>query len=300
VSDWLNYHHLHYFWTVAREGGVTRAAAALRLRPSTVSAQIRRLEEGLGAALFAREGRRLVLTDAGRTVLGYADSIFALGRELTDTMKGRRSPSGLRLLVGIADAVPKIVAHRLLAPALSIAEPIRVVCREGRHDRLLAALAVHELDVVLSDAPVGAGLGVRAFHHLLGECGVSFFAAPPIADGLRGAFPGCLDGAPILLPTEESALRRSLEGWMEQQGVGPRTVGEFEDNALLMVFGRAAAGVFASPSVVEQDVARQHGVRVLGRTDEIRERFYVISAERRLRHPAVVALTEAARERLFG
>jgi LysR family transcriptional activator of nhaA len=298
--EWLNYHHLLLFWTAAKHGGVVRAGERLRLRPPTVSAQIRRLEDALGERLFARQGRKLVLTETGRLVYGYAEEIFSVGREMLDVVRGRRGASDLRLAVGITDAVPKLVALRLLRPALAVAEPLRVACVEGRQDRLLAALALHELDVVLSDAPIPPGLGIRAFHHVLGECGVTFFAAPALARGLRGRFPRSLDGAPMLLPTRDNALRRSLEAWLDGQGIAARIVGEFEDSALLKAFGQEGLGVFAAPSVIEREVARQHGVRAVGRTGEVRERFYAISPERRLKHPAVVALTEAARERLFG
>ena len=276
------------------------AGEKLRLRPPTLSAQIRQLEGALGEKLFQREGRRLVLTEFGRMVLGYADEIFALGREMLDSVKGRRASRGLRLRVGVADAIPKLVALRLLQPARAIPEPLRVVCLEGRHEKLVAALALHDLDLVLSDVPTTTHLGVRAFSHLLGECGISFFARRGTAGRLAGRFPGSLDGAPFLLPTEDTALRRSLETWFDAQGIRPRIVGEFEDSALLEAFGQDGVGVFTAPSVIEKEVVRQHAVRVLGRTDKVRERFYAISAERRLRHPAVVALTAAARERLFG
>ncbi len=298
--EWLNYHHLLYFWTVTKHGGIARASAELRLRPSTLSAQIRLLEDSLGERLFSREGRRLVPTETGRVVYGYADEIFALGREMLDTVKRRTGPAGLRLAVGIADAVPKLVARRLLEPSLSLGTPIRIVCREGRQEKLLGALAAHEIDVVLSDAPNPPGLGFRAFGHLLGECGVSFFAVRAVAARLRGRFPGSLEGAPLLVPTEDSALRRSLDAWLDRSGVRPRIVGEFEDRALLEAFGESGLGVYPASTVIEREVERRGETRRIGRTDEVRERFYAISAERRLRHPAVVALTEAARTRLSG
>lgn len=298
--EWLNYHHLLYFWTAAKHGGIAKAGERLRLRPPTLSAQIRQLEESLGGKLFRRVGRRLELTELGRAVYGYADEIFSLGREMLDAVKGRRGPRGLRLVVGVADAVPKLVALRLLRPALSIEEPVRIVCHEDRHEKLVAALGLHELDVVLSDAPTTASLGITAFNHLLGECGVSFFAGRSVAGRLPGRFPANLDGAPFLLPTEDTALRRSLETWFDAHGIRPRIVGEFEDSALLKAFGEEDVGVFAAPSVIEREIARQHRVRPVGRTEKIRERFYAISAERRLKHPAVLALTEAARQKLFG
>jgi LysR family transcriptional activator of nhaA len=295
--EWLNYHHLLYFWTAAREGSMTRAGQELRLAQSTVSAQIRRLEEALDERLFRREGRRVVLTDVGRVVYRYADEIFALGRELLDTVKDRPTGRPLRFNVGVADQLPKAIAHRLLAPVLELDPPVRIVCQEGKAERLLADLALHELDLVLTDAPVSPGAGVRAFNHLLGECDVAFFGVPRLAAGLRRRFPACLDGAPMLLPTAGTVLRRSLDHWLDSRELRPRIVSEFEDSALLNAFGQSGAGVFPAPSLVEREVCRQYGVRVVGRVPEVRERFYAISVERRLKHPAVRAISDAARDR---
>jgi len=298
--EWLNYHHLLYFWVVACHGSVTRAAAELRLAQPTVSTQLRTLEEVLGEKLFARTGRRLVLTDVGRLVFRYADEIFGLGRELLETVKGRPTGQPMRLTVGIADAVPKLIAYRLLGPVLTGAEPVRIICREDKPDRLLAQLAVHGLDLVLSDAPIGPTTKVRAFNHLLGECGVTFFAAPALARTCRRGFPRSLGGAPMLLPTDNTALRRSLDDWFESEDIRPRVASEFEDSALLMAFGQAGMGLFPAPSAIERQVRSQYGVVVVGRLDTVRERFYAISGERRLKHPAVVAISEAARQRVFG
>jgi len=300
AMEWLNYHHLLYFWVVACHGSVTRAAAELRLAQSTVSTQLRTLEEVLGEKLFARTGRRLVLTDVGRLVFRYADEIFGLGRELLETVKGRPTGQPMRLTVGIADAVPKLIAYRLLRPALAVAEPVRIICREDKPDRLLAELAIHELDLVLSDAPIGPTTKVRAFNHLLGECGVTFFGTPALARTCRRGFPRSLGGAPVLLPTDNTALRRSLDDWFESEDVRPRVVSEFEDSALLMAFGQAGMGLFPAPSAIERQVRSQYGVVVVGRLDAVCERFYAISGERRLKHPAVVAISEAARQRVFG
>jgi len=298
--EWLNYHHLLYFWVVACHGSVTRAAAELRLAQPTVSTQLRTLEEVLGEKLFARTGRRLVLTDVGRLVFRYADEIFGLGRELLETVKGRPTGQPMRLTVGIADAVPKLIAYRLLGPALTGAEPVRIICREDKPDRLLAQLAAHGLDLVLSDAPIGPTTKVRAFNHLLGECGVTFFAAPALARTCRRGFPRSLGGAPMLLPTDNTALRRSLDDWFESEDIRPRVASEFEDSALLMAFGQAGMGLFPAPSAIERQVRSQYGVVVVGRLDAVCERFYAISGERRLKHPAVVAISEAARQRVFG
>jgi LysR family transcriptional activator of nhaA len=295
----LNYNHLYYFWRVAREGGVARAAALLHLTPQTVSGQLRALEQALGGKLFARAGRRLALTDTGRLVLDYADDLFRIGAEMKEALEGRAGGRPLAFTVGVVDAVPKMIAYRLLEPALRLREPVRIVCREGKLEALLAELAVHKLDIVLADSPLGAGATVRAFNHLLGECGVAFFAARKLAASYRRRFPKSLDGAPLLLPATNTAVRGALTQWLERQGVRPRIAGEFEDSALMKAFGQAGVGAFIVTRAVEREVVRQYDVRPIGRTDEVRERFYAISAERKLRHPAVVAVTEAARLELF-
>ena len=296
--EWLNYHHLLYFWQVVRQGGVARAAAEMRRSQPTVSAQVHELEEALGEPLFDRRGRSRVLTDTGQQVYRYADEIFSLGRELVDAVKGRPTGRPLRLVVGIADVVPKLVARRLLDPAVRGGGTLRLVCREDKPDRLLAALALNELDLVLSDAPAGPSDGVRAFNHLLGECGITFFGTGRHRR-LRRDFPKSLEGVDLLVPTANTNLRRSLEQWFDRCGVRPNVVGEFEDSALLYVFGQSGRGVFAAHSVIEGEVRRQFGVSVIGRTDRVRERFYAISVERRLKHPAVVAITESARREIF-
>lgn len=298
--EWLNYHHLLYFWMVAREGSVTRASSELRLAQPTISTQIRMLEESLGEKLFVRQGRNLVLTEVGREAYRYADEIFSLGREMLDVIKNRGSGRALRLAVGIADVLPKMVVYRLLEPVRQLDQPVHIVCREGKPEPLLAELAIHKLDLVLADAPVGANTSVKAFHHLLGECGVSFFATPPLAVRFRRKFPTSLNGAPLLLPVEGSVLRRSLAQWFDAQGIRPDVVSEFEDGALLKAFGAAGAGVFPVPSIIEDEVRKQYGVQLVGRVDAVRERFYAVSHERRLKHPAVVAVCDAAREKLFG
>jgi LysR family transcriptional regulator, transcriptional activator of nhaA len=298
--EWLNYHHLHYFWLVAREGSLANASKTLRLAQSTVSGQIQTLERALGEELFARSGRRLVLTEIGRVVYRYADEIFSLGRELQDAIKGRPVARPLRLVVGIADVVPKLVARRLLAPALKLPGPLHLVCHEDKPDLLLAELAVHNLDVVIADAPVGPSVNVRAFNHLLGECDVVFFATPRLAAAYKANFPKSLDGAPVILPTENTTLRRSLDQWFVTHGVRPKIVGEFEDNALLKVFGQAGMGLFPASSVIASEVQRLFVVRPIGKLDGLRERFYAISVERKLKHPAVIAISQEARQKLFS
>lgn len=297
--EWLNYHHLLYFWMVAREGTVARAGERLSLAQPTISGQLRALENALGEKLFVRSGRHLVLTEVGRLVYQYADEIFSVGRELMETLKGRPAGRPAKLTVGIADVLPKLIAYRLLAPALALKEPVRLICREDKPERLFAELAVHALDVVLSDAPVSPTVKVRAFSHLLGECGMSFLGTPPLAARYRKGFPRSLGGAPMILPTENTALRRSLDEWFEAEKIHPNVKGEFEDSALLKVFGQAGWGLFPAPSAIEREVRRQHNVVVVGRVDAVRARFYVISVERRLKHPAVVAISEAARQKLF-
>lgn len=297
--DQLNFHHLLYFRAAAREGGVVKAAERLHVSPPTVSAQIKLLEEQIGDRLFVRTGRGLVLTDLGTTVLHYADGVFDLGEELRAAVRLGEDPHPRRFTVGLSMAVPKLIAHHLLEPALALADPIELVCIEDDPDRLIARLATYSLDLVLSDAPRGAEVAVRAFDHLLGECGVSFFAAKPLAAKLKPGFPSSLDGAPMLLPTSHSALRPALEHWFQDLEIRPRSVATFDDSALMKVFGSTGAGVFPAPSVIEDEIKRQYKVQIVGRTDEVRERFYAISVERRLAHPAVVAISKQARQELF-
>lgn len=297
---WLNYHHLHYFWLAAREGTVTAASEQLGLAQSTVSTQIRALEEALGEKLFRREGRRLVLTDVGDVVYRYADEIFSLGRELLDTVHQRPTRRPRRFRVGIADVLPKLVAHRLLEPALQLEPPVLLTCLEGKPDQLVAELALHRLDLVLADTPISPGLAVKAFSHLLGESGVTFFGSPDLARKARRGFPDSLADTPLLLPTEGTAMRRSLDQWFEERQIRPPVVCEFEDGALLKVFGKAGLGLFPAPSVIEEEICQQYRVRPVGQLAEVSECFFAISVERRLKHPAVVAISEAARTRLFG
>jgi len=297
---WLNYHHLLYFWTVARTGSVRRACEELHLTQPAVSAQIRTLERSLGEQLFVRSGRHLALTDVGQVVYRYADEIFRLGRELQETLAGRPTGQPVRFTVGVSDAMPKLLAYRLLEPALRLAEPVRLVLREDEPERLLADLSIHALDLVLADAPVAPTVKVRAYSHLLGESGVTVFGTAALARSRRRRFPRSLDGAPFLLPGDGTALRRSLDQWFAAQGVRPVAVAEIEDSAVLKVFGQRGVGLFVAPTVMEDEVRRQYGVAVVGRIADVRERYYAISVERRLTHPAVVAITRAARQDLFG
>jgi len=297
--DWLNYHHLLYFWTVAREGSVSKAAERLHLSQPTISAQVRMLEKALGERLFLRTGRSLALTDVGRLAYRYADEIFGIGREMIETLRGRPAGRALQLTVGVANAVPKLIAYRLLRPAIDGSSPVHLTCREDNAEQLVAQLATYTLDVVVATAPAPPHVRVKVFNHLLGESSTAFFAPAAMAPSLRRRFPRSLRDAPMLLPTTNNPLRRALDDWFESQGIAPRIVGEFEDSALMTVFGHGAGGAFAAPAAIEQDVCRFYGVRVIGRTDAIRERYYAISAERRLKHPGVLAVTNAARDQLF-
>ena len=298
--EWLNYHHLLYFWAVARHGSITKASKELNLAQPTISGQIRTLEERLGEKLFTKSGRNLVLTDIGQIVYRYADDIFSLGQELIDTVKGRPTGKPIKLRVGITDVMPKLISYRLLEPALRLDPEVQIVCHEDKTERLLANLAIHGLDLVLTDAPLSGKTRVRAFNHMLGECGVSFFAVQAVWNRHRRRFPKSLDGAPVLLPTANTLLRRSLDQWFAAHAIYPNVVAEFEDSALLKVFGEHGAGIFAAPTIVEEDICATYGVRVVGRTEEVTERFYAITVERRIKHPAALAITEFARDELFG
>ncbi len=297
--EWLNYHHLLYFWIVAREGGIAAAGRRLRLSHATLSAQIRTLEENLGERLFDRVGRRLVPTDMGRVALGYAEEIFSLGSELLDTFRHRPTGRPGRMIVGIADVVPKTLVRRLVDPALALDPPVRLLCVEDCQDRLVERLAAHALDVVIGDAPLPVGSAVRAFSHLLGECGVAVFATGELAQKHRPRFPGSLDGAPLLLPSEGTSLRRSLDRWFAEEGIRPRVIAELDDSALMKAFGRDGLGLFPAPLATSRDVEEQYGVERVGTLPGMRERYYAISAERRIAHPGVAAITRGAREDLF-
>jgi LysR family transcriptional regulator, transcriptional activator of nhaA len=297
---WLNYHHLLYFWTVAQEGTIARACTKLHLTQPTISGQLRRLQNTIGVKLFERKGRNLVLTEEGRVVFRYADDIFSLGKQLQETLKSRPFGRPLRLLVGVADTLPKEISYRLLEPVLRLPEPVQVVCDQGKFEYLLTQLAVNAMDVVLADAPVGPTTKIRAFNHLLGECGVSLWGSAKLTAIYRRGFPDSLNGAPFLMPPDNTVLRRSLEQWFDDRQIRPKIRGEFADPGLLKVFGRYGAGLFAVRTAVEKETQRQYQVSLVGRIESIRERFYAISVERKLKHPAVLAITEAARAKLFA
>ncbi len=296
----INYKHLHYFWAVAREGGVARASERLHLTPQTISGQLSLLEEYLGVELFTRVGRNLELTDRGRMVLSFADEIFSLGGELEEAI--HQLPGGRPRLfrVGVVDVVPKSIAHRILQPALMMPEPVRMTCRESSLDTLLAELTVHHLDLVLADRPIPPTVSTRGFSHKLGECAVSFFATRNLEKKLKGDFPRCLDGAPLLLPSSGNQLRSGIDQWLDKQRIHPRMIAEFDDSALMKAFGQEGAGIFIAPAAIEAEVEWQYQVTAIGRIDEVKEHFYAISVERRVLHPVVSTVLETARESLFA
>ena len=298
--EWLNYHHLQYFWAAVREGGITKASIALNLTQPTLSKQIRLLEDQLGESLFDRTSRKLVLTDAGRLAFEYAEEIFSLGQELQQNMKGLGGSRPRKLRVGASDLLPKMIAHRILAPVMHGDANTHLVCEEDSTERLLAELSIQHLDLVLADAPIDASVKIKAYNHLLGECGVTFFATHGEARLLKGRFPNNLEGARFLAPTDNTIIRRSLDQWFGSMRIRPRIVAEFHDSALMKVFGRAGGGVFAGPSVIEKEICKEYNVKAIGSTDEIREAFYAITVERKVKHPAVAMITENARQHLFS
>ena len=297
--DWLNYHHLLYFWTVAREGTIARAGEKLHLGQPAISTQLRQLEQSLGQKLFQKSGRNLELTETGRMVYRYADEIFSLGREMLDSVKGRPTGKPVRFVVGIVDVLPKLIAKRLLEPALQLPEPLRLVCIEDSLERLLSELALHNVDIVMSDTPVTGAMRIRAFNHLLGESPIAVFGTKELARKYRKGFPKSLNGAPFLLQGRASSVRRSLETWFDSHDLHPLIRAEFDDSALLKVFGQAGEGLFVAPFVMKDEICRQHEVELVGEIPSVREHFYAISAERRLKHPAVVAISESARVDIF-
>lgn len=296
----MNYKHLYYFWWVAKAGGVARAGEQLNVTPHTISGQIGILEDDLGTPLFTKRGRNIELTDAGKLAFGYAQDIFALGSELEESLRNYEAGGRpIEFRVGVADAVPKAIAYRLIEPATRLPEAVRLVCRESKLQNLLAELAAHRLDLVVATTPIPSSVSVRAYNHPLGESGTSFFAASQLLKRLKGKFPACLNGAPMLIPTLDVAVRSRLDRWYEDNQLRPRVVGEFDDSALMKAFGQRGVGVFIGPTVIEAEIEQQYGVKPIGRTKEIIEEFFAISVERRVTHPCVVAINGTAKSRLF-
>ena len=298
----MNFKHLHYFWVTAKAGGIVKAGEQLHITPQTLSGQIKLLEERLGRKLFRKSGRMLELTDDGRVALRYADDIFSLGQELEQALRARRAggAQASEFRVGIEDALAKTVAYRLLEPSLHLPDPVRLICVEGQFNDLMAQLALHRIDLVLSDQPLTSRLSVKAYNHPLGSSSMSFYASPGLRQTLKAPFPACLNGAPMLVPGGTSSVRPQFEAWLTRHQLQPRVVGEFNDGALMKAFGREGGGIFLSPSVCEAETSEQYGVQIIGRSEEITENFYAISAERRITHPAVRAITRAAKGELFS
>ena len=296
----LNFKHLRYFWAVARSGSIARASEQLHVTPQSISVQLRDLEQVIGAELLRRAGRGLELTETGRRILGYADEIFSLGDELLEVARDQSMRKLLPFMVGIADSVPKSVAYRVVEPAMRLQEPVRLICREGRLTTLLADLAVHRLDIVIADRPMPTEVNVRGYSHLLGESDLTIFGAPQLIKSLRGKFPASLTDTPFLMPGEGVAVRARLMQWFEDQDLHPRIVGEFDDIALLKAFGQGGAGLFAAPTAISGYVCAQYGVHPVGKIESVVEQLYAITTERRLKHPATVAMSQAAQQDLFG
>jgi LysR family transcriptional activator of nhaA len=296
----LNFKHLRYFWMVAKAGGIARASERLHLTPQSISGQLKEFEEALGVQLLRRAGRGLELTEAGQRILGYAEQIFALGEEMLTALHAGQQAQSIVFRVGIADSVPKMVAYRLVEPSLGLAEPVKLICREGSLTNLLGELAVHRLDMVIADRPLPENLNVRGHTHFLGASGVSVFGAPTLMKKISAGFPQCLEAAPFLLPGAEVALHARLMRWFEAERLRPRIVGEFDDSALMMAFGQAGAGFFVAPTALEQQVMRQYDVAVLGRIDSVRDQVHAITLERKLSHPIVTAICRFAQRDVFG
>jgi LysR family transcriptional regulator, transcriptional activator of nhaA len=294
----LNYKHLRYFWMVARTGTIARAAEQLHLTPQSISGQLTEFADTLGVELFRRSGRLLELTDAGKRILGYAETIFSSGDELLEALRDQ-SIRTTPFRVGCSDSVSKAIACRLVEPALELSEPIRLVCREGRLSSLLGDLAVHRLDLIIADRPIPAHLSVRGYNHLLGESALGIFGAPALVKTLGSDYPACLDGAPMLLPGEDFAIRARLLQWLEDQQVHPRIVGEFDDSAMMKAFGQSGAGLFFAPTVLAKHICEQYKVEQVMAVPALVEQVYAITTERRMSHPATLAISQAAREQLF-
>lgn len=295
----LNYRQLHYFWVVAKTGSIVRASEQLNLTPQTISGQIGLFEQTYGIELFQRVGRQLELTESGRQTLAYAEQMFQIGSELETMLRARPEEQQILFRVGVADVVPKSIVYRLLAPTMELDNVMRISCREDKLERLLADLAIQRLDLVISDSPMPGHLDIKGYSQKLGECGLSFFATPALAQLHDQPFPACLHGAPLLIPGQETVVRSRLLRWLAEQQVQPRIIGEFDDSALMQAFGQSGSGIFVAPSVIADEVCRQYGVQLIGETEAVNESFYAISVERKVKHPGIVAITEGARRELF-
>lgn len=295
----LNYKHLKYFWVVANEGSIAKASAKLHITPQTISGQLSLLEENLGCALFEKQGRGLKITGTGGIVLEYADEIFALGRELNDVLRGVPNIGPSEFIVSAASSLPKTIVQKIIEPGLLIEQDITLTSLEGPVDMLLADLAIHKVDMVLSDTPLTGALSIKAYNHKLGETGLTFFASPMLAKQYTHNFPYSLNGAPILLPTTQYSIRQQVDFWLNEQQIYPLIRGQFDDSALMKSFGQAGLGIFFMPSIIAEEVCKNFDVEIIGHTKEVKQKFYAISAERRVKHPAVSAICDNARKSLF-
>lgn len=300
MTDSINYKHLHYFWAVAHEGSMALASQKLHITPQTISGQISALEDRIGSALFEKSGRGLKLTDTGRLVLSYADDIFDLGSELMDVLRGAPAVGPAEFIVAAASALPKTIVYKIIEPALKLPQELSLTSREGPIDDILAELAVHKVDLVLSDTPVTNAFSVKAYNHLLGESEISCFAAPTLAEDLEPGFPQSLNRAPVLLPTPQNEVRRLIDVWLQKHAITPQLRGQFDDSALMKSFVQAGTGAFFMSSAIEEEVCLNFGVRVVGRLSKVTQKFYAISAERKIKHPAVAAICDSARASLFA
>lgn len=300
MADTINYKHLRYFWTVAHEGSIIKASHKLHITPQTISGQLSLLERRIGNPLFSRVGKSLQLTETGRLVLNYADEIFDLGRELSDVLRGAPTVGPSEFIVSAASALPKTIVHKIIEPALHIEQPVNLISKEGPVEAILADLAVHKVDMVLSDTPVTSTFSIKAYNHKLGESGLSFFASAALAKKYKKGFPASLNNAPMLMPTKQYAIRQAVDHWLNQNNIYPHIKGQFDDSALMKSFGQAGTGVFYLPSIIEKEVCDMFKVKIIGRTTEVKQVFYAISAERKVKHPAVAAICESAKNDLFN
>jgi LysR family transcriptional activator of nhaA len=295
----INYQHLFYFWHVVTEGSITAACKKLHLAQPTISGQLAVFEQAIGEKLFYKQGRKLQLTDTGRIVFHYAEEIFALGRDLGNTLKGLPTGKALRLSIGITDALPKLVVYRLMQPVFQLPEPVQIYCYEDKVERLLSDITLQRIDLVLSDTPLTSSSNVNIFNHLLGESAVTVFASAELAAIYRPNFPRSLSGAPFLLPTNNTALRRSLDHWFDNENIRPNIQAEIEDSALIKTFGKGGMGLFVASTIVEAEIKRQYMVEAVGNIESVKERFYAITVRRQLKHPAVTTILDNARDNLF-
>ncbi|TQV76792.1 transcriptional activator NhaR [Aliikangiella marina] len=296
MANDLNYKHLHYFWTVANEGSIAKASEKLHITPQTISGQLSALQERVGTELFRKSGRGIEITDTGKLVKTYADEIFSLGKELSEMLRGSPNFGSVEFIVSVASTLPKTIIYKMLAPSLQISEDFSLICRSGPVETNLAELAIHEVDMVLSDTPVNSDLGIKAYNHFLGESHITFFADPSIAAQFRDNFPQSLDSAPVLLPTKQYAIRHKFDRWCEDNNIYPNIKAQFDDNAILKAFGQAGLGVFFMPDVIKEEVCHNFNVEIIGSLLDVKQRYYAITLERKVKHPAAVAICDTAKE----